>query len=652
MNKNILLTFLFLILIFYFNNCKGQGTINVKGGSITIRGMKNCTIKTKYWNYTCYNCDNIDGNIFGLIHYKCDTQQGVIPSTISCNECNDLCRREELMIECPNEYHIFYFGCMIGTLMSFIIMIAFHEQISQTFINIIQNFNFNRAMRNDQKEVIMSTMMSERLNSPVKPIFKEIKKSSIGDKKYEIIMAKRAAILALCVVSNACNENLLIRSNFNYCHSKKCEILQSNILTMTNGNNVCLFGDENINITIKESGIDYLMKPIYRTGQLSIIVNSLFLCKWEDNECNSSNCYHGYIHSNYKNNQHDGYGCISKTLGDSRKGLGCLSSSACAFYSYDLKAYNLKYVYKTIRIQKYVTLSIESGTMLKTVTLTSDVSTYRHNDFSIELLNIFSDDTIMPTYAIDINNKVYFGFGSEVNEPRKNTIGDVQVDLLNNTIVSTDKTNIICTQGNGNSVECLSPKAYIESMNFINGYRYKENNDGNIIVDRKVRSKTTLMFTGNVNKEVIENSKCLFKIDHKFSCTNCEEQNFVILSPYKVESEGEIEFTSNCSFSHYTMSCSLSQNILYYDVFNKYCNINIKNTNQSLDIINNNMLTISLQNLDYNYFKSSDTFVDKVTSSDFVSGFAYMTFGTISVCALANLLGRLVQVMYVERKLG
>lgn len=69
-----------------------------------------------------------------------------------------------------------------------------------------------------------------------------------------------------------------------------------------------------------------------------------------------------------------------------------------------------------------------------------------------------------------------------------------------------------------------------------------------------------------------------------FGCIGCSQTPYAVIQPYSVESQGVIEYISNCTFDKKYLSCNTESYILHFEQNHDSCLMEVPSINVTLHI--------------------------------------------------------------------
>lgn len=435
-----------------------------------------------------------------------------------------------------------------------------------------------------------------------------------------------------------CDQMLYIKSNGRICYSGKCYDLSTYSLSLSDGETACFNDLNNNRLSIKLDSIHNIARfsSLYDTSSYIITNKMHWNCLGSGKCWYGSECGNGYkldLLDKYTKEPY-GYGCHMTSV--SCYGSMCTHGTSCVWYRWQITPTGPKIpVYTLVSEIWEVRLTIKYKDIVKTIALNTNNPKYDMNDILSDVMDHMpfyigglSYEKLHLKNAIIKLNDTYFNVDSSPhNMPQRGLIGDLQIDKHNKRILYYDNT-MDCSVDSC-TVKCIANEPAINRLISTSPYKVdkehiellKMYNEGWINYRYRSSGHGTISF-GNVElKElVVEKPHCRIKIGISYACEACLEQPRATLISTNVQTEGMLEYESNCTWDRPSLSC----NVEMYDIVqiskHKYCYIYLPLINQTLDITFDYEYRGELSNMKTIRAETSlDVVTNLVTNSSFIT---------------------------------
>lgn len=632
-------------------------TLSIVNGIITT--TKSCTIVTP--TGTVVGEGTIPGLHFGLIDYNCGGETGSLLSRIDCKSCGVYCSYNDFFEKCKerNFASKTIIGVLFGILIGIIITKLYKKVIRPKLISLWDAMVIRYYLRQDR---IIKNRTSRYGGQ--KPRYKEIRYGSVHARN--IIEKSRVNTAVVVAVAASliypvltCDQTLYMTSQGKICNQPNCFDTSVLDFQLKTGSTICFRSTHGTNLTVTFDSIKskQLYYPIYKTSDYEVkIVQQLHRCKgtdcWDEADCRLDTQFKTFDRSA---SQVQGFGCTLNTLNDGM----CFHTTSCLFYHWELVPAGpigtvYEYVSDTWEIQMTMT---HNNVVTKNVfttnqpTLNMDMGGSR---LPIVAYPLAVENVKYSKHILSYNGEMYDVEASALNLPVLGMVGDLQIDIVNNTQTFVDW-GVKCSGQSGMTVCWVAPsslqkisKVTKPRRNLIGYHTYH----GTALSQMQTKGGLVAVRLGNFNVDAlfVTTADCKYSVKMAYSCIGCSQQPYLVLEAYDIKSYGMIKVESDCGFTENYLSCNTGFIVRYAALGVSNCSIHGPN-NMSLEITFEQEFTGALHYLPMS--RISGTFMDEassmVSSTEFITSmFSSIAFTSI-IIAVAGMLSNIIKSVAITR---
>ncbi len=254
-------------------------------------------------------------------------------------------------------------------------------------------------------------------------------------------------------------------------------------------------------------------------------------------------------------------------------------------------------VYRAVRKGWEVSVSVTSGNTTYTNIITGNRPTMTLEVMDavhpLMIKNVLQEEIIHENGLILIDGNAYKTTVAGMNMPESDIIGDLQLDLKNNS--HPYNKHFVDCRSESCHVQCEYPKSKL--------IRMKRNIKQHEMCEYRLGSnKYTAMVTYHINAGVnimvgnykfnnlyVQNAMCKIDLITTYLCEACSILLYAIFQSYNIKKEGTIAFKSNCTVEQNYISCNQEPFKLTLQDTSKVCRLSLPSINET-KIINFNYI--------------------------------------------------------------
>lgn len=453
-------------------------------------------------------------------------------------------------------------------------------------------------------------------------------------------------MLALLPLGETCDMAFYFRNDGKICSKDKCNEINMYNFPIGYGKTVC-FRDSADQITefkVTQSYNRLKYDKVYYTGTPIVKTESNWKCEGTA-LCSKKECRLGAKFHDFMSYGNDQFSCETSA---SPCDNYCMWSSQCVYTHYWLEMPSK--LYPVFELESSIWEIEVTSTKNGIVTRSSlNVNNPTVNMFALSdevimkmpmfVSNVESEETIKSSTGVLIDDNFYPVHASDINLPVGGQIGELQVDIYKKNMAM-DPTLVQCQVDNceytcrtsGRSMERLVNG----SMNYPSKKVSRTLNSGSTIEIKSEIRPSIMVTIGNVNFEnlFVRQSKCKLRVMSTYGCYGCSQPSYAVIQAYAIESEGILDYESNCTFDRPYISCNSEPYTLKLDQNYNYCRLDVPMLNTTLSIDMSYKFLGEISKVEYSANSESYTGILKsiATSDSFIKSIT----NTITACSIMS----------------
>uniref|UniRef100_A0AB38Z1Q7 Glycoprotein n=1 Tax=Matula phasmavirus TaxID=3078421 RepID=A0AB38Z1Q7_9VIRU len=597
---------------------------------------------------------------YGIIDYVCDDVEGILVSKMTCKDCGIYCVENEMIQGCEKSFLPWIISTILALLL-LLVTCCLWVSVGKKIVLMLWDAAQRRLQlfKNERKEKRVRRYKKYSQNENV-----ALETLAVEEPSNEPVnMTQRSpyfVMLALCLMlpntAIGCDNTLYITSHGTICTDDKCYSSQMTELALMSDESIC-FRDVDGNvlkIKIEKAELIYRSQLQYLTSETTLTTETHSECKGgSEGNCWNKGCLRNSVHNKLKKTPKKseviGYGCDSDSIGCD---TWCWHQTSCVYFRWTISPIGeLFNVYRIISKQWRLSVSMNYKNITKIYSFNVNNPKMNLDHVGLTSMPLYitgfnSEEPVVDNYIIKVSDEYFNIPASDRNMPETDKIGDFQVAIEGGN--ATYNENSIHCQSGSCEATCDGPKPKLSRFlarrnEYLKLPSRKIQNYKTIISRVQVKALTKLMI-GNIdiNDLKVSPAHCNIDLVTTFGCTGCQLDSYAVLQASNIKEEGQLVYTSNCTFSESYIPCSPQPFKLTLIGEQNYCKIFIPTRNISIILDFTFVFMGSLDPSVQMYSTSSevDEILNMVKTPNFMNVVGYTWFGLSIITILLSMIVR------------